>query len=107
MRMNEFGISDTAAAAFGVSGIVWMVAVYVESLRRYKIRRAIFKKYPNGIIWQGTLFTNQLDFGTRDFDVDRVDAVSVEESSMTGYKDYMFSDVDIEYTLKQPNSAGA
>ena len=62
MRMSSFGINDSIVAALGLGIVVWMGLIYAESFRRYRIHRAIFKKYPKGIVWNSVCFYDRIDF---------------------------------------------
>ena len=42
------------------------------SFRIDRMRRAIFKKYPNGVIWKDQLFTKEISIGKKDFDNDEI-----------------------------------
>ena len=106
MRMSGFGINDSIVATLGVVGAIWFGSFFIESFRSNRIRRAIFKKYPNGVIWKDRLFTLEVTVGLTDFDNDEVGAAVVDGSSETGYQTYRFSDMDVEFVLSAPLNAG-
>ena len=102
MRLREFNVNDSIVAALGVGGIVWLGIVYLEVFRRYRIRQAIFKQYPKGIIWNNRLFTVKTATGVIDFDNNEFGATDVDEFSPTGYGMYRFSDIDVDFVLRVP-----
>ncbi|MEE3233377.1 MAG: hypothetical protein VX294_04360 [Candidatus Latescibacterota bacterium] len=105
MRMSGFGINDSIVATLGVVGAMWFGSIFIESFRSNKIRRAIFKKYPNGVIWKDQLFTLEVTVGLTDFDIDEFGAAVVDGASETGYQTYLFSDIDVEFVLGAPPNA--
>ena len=107
MRMSGFGINDSIVATLGVVGAMWFGSIFIESFRSNRIRRAIFKKYPNGVIWKDRLFTLKVTVGLTDFDNDEFGAAVVDGASETGYQAYLFSDIDVEFVLGAPPNAGA
>ena len=107
MRMSGFGINDSIVATLGFVGAIWFGSIFIESFRSNKIRRAIFKKYPNGVIWKDRLFTLEVTIGLTDFNNDEVGAAVVDGSSETGYQAYKFSDIDVEFILGVPIFGGA
>ena len=107
MRMSGFGINDSIVATLGVVGAIWFGSFFIESFRSNRIRRAIFKKYPNGVIWKDRLFTLEVTVGLTDFDNDEFGAAVVDGSSETGYQAYKFSDIDVEFILGVPIFGGA
>ena len=107
VRMSGFGINDSIVATLGFVGAIWFGSIFIESFRSNKIRRAIFKKYPNGVIWKDRLFTLEVTVGLTDFDNDEVGAAVVDGSSETGYQAYKFSDIDVEFILGVPIFGGA
>ena len=107
MRMSGFGINDSIVATLGFVGVIWFGSIFIESFRSNKIRRAIFKKYPNGVIWKDRLFTLEVTVGLTDFDNDEVGAAVVDGASETGYQAYKFSDIDVEFILGVPIFGGA
>tara|TARA_Y100001968_G_C18935716_1_gene516378 strand:- start:7 stop:483 length:477 start_codon:yes stop_codon:yes gene_type:complete len=106
MRMSGFGINDSVVATLGFVGAIWFGSIFIESFRSNRIRRAIFKKYPNGVIWKDRLFTLQVTIGLTDFDNDEIGAAVVDDASETGYQAYKFSDIDVEFVLSAPLNAG-
>ena len=109
MRMNSFGINDSIVAALGLGIVVWMGLVYAESLRCYRIHRAIFKKYPKGIVWNSVCFHDKSSneylpllycVDLLEFDNHETDATVVEDTFKTGYKNYKFADIDTDYVLR-------
>ena len=102
MRLSGFGINDSLVAALGLGGVVWMGFVYVESFRRYRIRRAIFKKYPKGIVWNSACFLDKNSVGLQNFDNDEIGATVVEDAFETGYQNYKFADIDTDFVLRIP-----
>ena len=106
MRMSGFGINDSIVATLGFVGAMWFGSIFIESNRSDKIRRAIFKKYPNGAIWKDRLFMLEATTGLTDFDNDEVGAAVVDGASETGYQTYRFSDMDVEFVLSAPLNAG-
>ena len=102
MRLREFNINDSIVAALGVGGIVWLGIVYFEVFRRYRIRQAIFKQYPKGIIWKNRLFTVKTATGVTAFNHNEIGATDVNESYPTGYGMYRFSDIDVDFVLRIP-----
>ena len=106
MRMSGFGINDSVVATLGFVGAIWFGSIFIESFRSNRIRRAIFKKYPNGVIWKDRLFTLEVTIGLTDFNNDEVGAAVVDGSSETGYQTYRFSDMDVEFVLSAPLNAG-
>ena len=107
MRMSGFGINDSIVATLGFVGAIWFGSFFIESFRSNRIRRAIFKKYPNGVIWKDQLFTLEVTVGLTDFDNDEFGAAVVDGSSETGYQAYKFSDIDVEFILGVPIFGGA
>ena len=107
MRMSGFGINDSIVATLGFVGAIWFGSFFIESFRSNRIRRAIFKKYPNGVIWKDRLFTLEVTVGLTDFDNDEFGAAVVDGSSETGYQAYKFSDIDVEFILGVPIFGGA
>ena len=107
MRMSGFGINDSIVATLGFVGAIWFGSIFIESFRSNRIRRAIFKKYPNGVIWKDRLFTLEVTVGLTDFDNDEVGAAVVDGASETGYPAYKFSDIDVEFILGVPIFGGA
>ena len=106
MRMNSFGINDSIVAALGLGILVWMGLMYAESLRRYRILRAIFKKYPKGIVWNSVCFYDKKCDGIYphrvdllEFDNHETDATVVEDTFETGYQNYKFADIDTDFVL--------
>ena len=63
MRMSSFGINDSIVAALGLGIMVWMGLIYVQSFRRWRIHRAIFTKYPKGIVWNSVCFHDKNSVG--------------------------------------------
>ena len=106
MRMSGFGINDSIVATLGFVGAIWFGSIFIESFRSNKIRRAIFKKYPNGVIWKDRLFTLEVTVGLTDFDNDEIGATVVDGASETGYQACLFSDIDVEFVLGAPLNAG-
>ena len=106
MRMSGFGINDSVVATLGFVGAIWFGSIFIESFRSNRIRRAIFEKYPNGVIWKDRLFTLEVTIGLTDFDNDEVGAAVVDGASETGYQTYRFSDMDVEFVLSAPLNAG-
>ena len=106
MRMSGFGINDSIVATLGFVGAIWFGSIFIESFRSNRIRRAIFKKYPNGVIWKDQLFTLEVTIGLTDFNNDEVGAAVVDGASETGYQKYRFSDMDVEFVLSAPLNAG-
>ena len=102
MRLREFNINDSIVAALGVGGIVWLGIVYFEVFRRYRIRQAIFKQYPKGIIWKNRLFTVKTATDITAFNHNEIGATDVDESYPTGYGMYRFSDIDVDFVLRIP-----
>ena len=102
MRMSGFGMNDSVVAALGLGGVGWMGFVYVESFRRYRIRRAIFKKYPKGIVWKAICFLDKNSVGLQNFDNDEIGATVVENTFETGYQNYKFADIDTDFVLRIP-----
>jgi hypothetical protein len=105
MRMSGFGINDSVVATLGFVGAIWFGSIFIESFRRNRIRRAIFRKYPNGVIWKDQLFTREISIGKKDFNNDEIEATLVDESADTGYQSYKFADLDIEFVLRVPLEA--
>ena len=60
MRASGYGINHSAVAILGLTVSMWFGLIYIESFRRNRIRRAIFKKYPNGIIWKDQLSSKDI-----------------------------------------------
>jgi len=106
MRMSGFGINDSVVGTLGFVGAIWFGSIFIESFRSNRIRRAIFKKYPNGVIWKDRLFTLQVTIGLTDFDNDEIGAAVVDDASETGYQACLFSDIDVEFVLGAPLNAG-
>ena len=106
MRMSGFGMNDSVVATLGFVGAIWFGSIFIESFRSNRIRRAIFKKYPNGVIWKDRLFTLQVTIGPTDFDNDEFGAAVVDDASETGYQACLFSDIDVEFVLGAPLNAG-
>ncbi len=107
MRMSSFGVNDSIVAALGLGIVVWMGLVYAESLRCYRIHRAIFKKYPKGIVWNSVCFYDKKCDGIYphrvdllEFDNHETDATVVEDTFKTGYKNYKFADIDTDFVLR-------
>ena len=102
MRASGYGINDSVVAILGLTVSMWFGLIYIESFRRNRIRRAIFKKYPNGIIWKDQLFSRDISIGKKDFDNEEIEAVAVDATSDTGFHSHKFSDLDIEFVLRVP-----
>ena len=100
MRMSSFGINDSIVAALGLGIVVWMGLIYVESFRRYRIHRAIFKKYPKGIVWNSVCFPDKNSVGLLKFDNYEIGATVVEDTFETGYQNYKFADIDTDFVLR-------
>ena len=107
MRMNSFGINDSIVAALGLGIVVWMGLIYAELLLRNIILRAIFKKYPKGIVWNSVCFYDKKCDGIYphrvdllEFDNHETDATVVEDTFKTGYKNYKFADIDTDFVLR-------
>ena len=109
MQMSSFGINDSIVAALGLGIVVWMGLIYAELLRRNRILRAIFKKYPKGIVWNSVCFldfkcktANEYPFSFRisKFDNHETDATVVEDIFETGYQNYKFADIDKDFVLR-------
>ena len=97
MRMSSFGINDSIVAALGLGILVWMGLIYAESLRRFRILRAIFKKYPKGIVWNSVCFYGK-------FTNHETDATVVKDTFETGYQNYKFADIDTDFVLRMDTS---
>ena len=109
MRMSSFGINDSIVAALGLGILVWMGLIYAESLRRYRILRAIFKKYPKGIVWNSVCFHDKSSneylpllycVDLLEFDNHETDATVVKDTFETGYQNYKFADIDTDFVLR-------
>ena len=92
MRMSSFGINDSIVAALGLGIVVWMGLIYAELLLRNRILRAIFKKYPKGIVWNSVCFCDKKCHET--------DATVVKDTFETGYQNYKFADIDTDFVLR-------
>ena len=108
MRMSSFGINDSIVAALGLGIVVWMGLIYAELLLRNRILRAIFKKYPKGIVWNSVCFYDKKcnEFGLyphslslTKLDDQFTDATVVEDRFETGYQNYKFADIDTDFVL--------
>ena len=109
MRMSSFGINDSIVAALGLGIVVWMGLIYAELLLRNRILRAIFKKYPKGIVWNSVCFyDNKYDYNKpypytlnySEADNHETDATVVEDRFETGYQNYKFADIDKDFVLR-------
>ena len=107
MRMSSFGINDSIVAALGLGIVVWMGLIYAELLRRNRILRAIFKKYPKGIVWNSVCFYDKICNGLYPLRVDllkfanhETDATVVNDTFETGYQNYKFADIDTDFVLR-------
>ncbi len=109
MRMSSFGINDSIVAALGLGIVVWMGLIYAELLRRNRILRAIFKKYPKGIVWNSVCFYDKKcdelavypqSLSLSKFDNHETDATVVEDIFETGYRNYKFADIDTDFVLR-------
>ena len=106
MRMSSFGINDSIVAALGLGIVVWMGLIYAELLRRNRILRAIFKKYPKGIVWNSVCFYDKKCAGFCPHSVSllklanhETGATVVEDTFETGYQNYKFADIDTDFVL--------
>ena len=107
MRMSSFGINDSIVAALGLGIVVWMGLIYAELLLRNIILRAIFKKYPKGIVWNSVCFYGKKCDGFYPHRVDLLkfanhgtDATVVKDTFETGYQNYKFADIDTDFVLR-------
>ena len=107
MRMSSFGINDSIVAALGLGIVVWMGLIYAELLLRNRILRAIFKKYPKGIVWNSVCFYDKNCVGFYPHRVDllkfanhETDATVVDCKSQTGFYNYKFADIDTDFVLR-------
>ena len=107
MRMSSFGINDSIVAALGLGIVVWMGLIYAELLLRNRILRAIFKKYPKGIVWNSVCFYDKICDSFYPHSVDlltfanhETDATVVEDRFETGYQNYKFADIDTDFVLR-------
>ena len=109
MRMSSFGTNDSIVAALGLGIVVWMGLIYAEFLRRNRILRAIFKKYPKGIVWNSVCFYDKKcdelavyphSLSLTKLDDQFTDATVVEDIFETGYQNYKFADIDTDFVLE-------
>ena len=109
MQMSSFGINDSIVVALGLGIVVWNGLTYVELLRRNRILRAIFKKYPKGIVWNSVCFLDfkcktwneyPFSFSISKFDNHETDPTVVEDTFETGYQNYKFADIDTDFVLR-------
>ena len=106
MRMSSFGINDSIVAALGLGIVVWMGLIYAELLLRNRILRAIFKKYPKGIVWNSVCFPDKNSVGLLKFDNHEIGATVVEDTFETGYQNYKFADIDTDFVLRKDFALG-
>ena len=108
MQMSSFGINDSIVAALGLGIVVWMGLIYAELLRRNRILRAIFKKYPKGIVWNSVCFYDEKDYNKfypyilpySEDENHETDATVVEDRFETGYQNYKFADIDKDFVFR-------
>ena len=107
MQMSSFGINDSIVAALGLGIVIWMGLIYAELLLRNRILRAIFKKYPKGIVWNSVCFYDKKCAGFYPHSVSllklanhETGATVVEDTFETGYQNYKFADIDTDFVLE-------